>query len=173
VILTYQNHTPELGADAFVARTATVIGRVSLGEQASIWYGSVARGDVGEIIIGRGTNVQDLSMLHVTSETADTCRLGAGVTVGHRCILHGCTVGDNVLIGMGAIVLDGADIGPWSVVGAGSLVTPGKKIPEGSLVVGAPGRVIRAVTDEEREGIVRTAAHYVERAVEHAGVVEV
>ena len=144
MIYPYEGVTPELGADVFVAPGAVVIGRVTIGARSSIWYGSVLRGD---------TNIQDLSMVHVTTGLQDT-HIGNRVTVGHRAILHGCTVEDEVLIGMGAIVLDGATIGEGSLVGANALVTAGTKIPPNSLVLGSPGNVVKQLDAQARQSFI-------------------
>ena len=143
-----------------MAPTAVVLGDVAIGLDSSIWFHAVVRGDVNSIRIGRRTNVQDLCRIHVSSRTHPTV-VGDDVTLGHRVILHGCTVGDRVLVGMGAIVLDGAVIGEDSIVGAGALVTRGTVIPPGSLVLGTPARVKRRLTEEEKRSIVDSAAHYV------------
>lgn len=140
------------------------MGDVRLGPQASIWFGSVLRGDINYIEVGQGSNIQDLSLMHVTDELP--CRVGRWVTVGHRVTLHGCTIEDKCLIGMGATILDGAIIGEGSLVGAGCLVTEGSIIPPGSLVVGLPGRVIRPLKDGECRG--EYLAHkYIEVANAH------
>ncbi|MEZ0313236.1 MAG: gamma carbonic anhydrase family protein [Myxococcota bacterium] len=166
MITTYQGIAPDLGRDVFVAPSADVIGRVTLGDEASIWYGCVVRGDVGTITIGARTNIQDLSVVHVTTGTADTV-IGADVTVGHRAILHGCTVHDLALIGMGAILLDGSVVETECLVGAGSLVSPGTRIPRGSLAIGSPARVIRPLRDAELAMLRNSAATYVSLANEH------
>jgi carbonic anhydrase/acetyltransferase-like protein (isoleucine patch superfamily) len=154
---------PMIAEGVSLAPTAVVIGDVVIGEGSSIWFGTVVRGDVGWIRIGKRTNIQDLTVVHVTGGLANTT-IGDEVTVGHRAILHGCTVEDGCLIGMGAIVMDEAVIGEGSLVGAGALVTPGTKVPPRSLVLGSPARVIRPLKDEEarmgREG----AARYCELA---------
>lgn len=166
MIVTFEDAAPELARDVFVAPTATVLGRVRLGAGASVWYGAVLRGDVGSITVGARTNIQDLTVVHVTTARFDTT-LGADVTVGHRAILHGCTIGDRVLVGMGAIVLDGAEIGEECIVGAGAIVTPGTKVPAGSLLVGAPARVARELRDDERRGLAEQAQRYLELAARH------
>jgi gamma-carbonic anhydrase len=153
-------HQPETHATAFIAPGATVIGAVSLGEESSVWYGCVLRGDINRILIGAQSNVQDVSVLHVSDDHA--CVIGARVTIGHRAIVHACTVGDEVLVGMGAIILDGAVIGARSIIGAGALVTKDMRVPEGSLVVGSPARVVRALTVEEQRANARLAMKYVE-----------
>ncbi len=158
--------SPEIHERAWVAPGAFVIGDVYLGEGASVWYNSVVRGDVHSIHIGAGTNLQDLSMVHVTTDKHATY-IGQDVTVGHRAILHGCTVGDRALIGMGAIILDGAEVGDGCLIGAGALVTPGTIIPPRSVYLGTPGKVVREVTDEEHEGFLRSARHYEKLAERH------
>lgn len=154
---------PTLGEGVFVADTARVIGKVTLGGDVSIWYGSVVRGDVFDITIGARTNIQDHSVIHVTSGRHAT-RIGSDVTVGHRATLHGCVVGDRALIGMGAIVLDGAEVGEESMVGAGALVTPRTVIPPRVLAMGSPARVVRELKDTELELVRKSAAHYVQLA---------
>ncbi|MDR0479346.1 MAG: gamma carbonic anhydrase family protein [Burkholderiaceae bacterium] len=153
---------PQVDASAWVADSAQVIGDVKLAADVSLWFGCVARGDSAHIAVGAGTNVQDQSMLHADPEWPLT--VGARVTVGHRVTLHGCTVGDDTLIGMGATVLNGARIGKHCVVGANALVTEGKTFPDGSLILGAPARVARHLTPPEIEGIQRSAQHYAENA---------
>lgn len=155
-----------LGEGAWVAPGADVIGDVTLGEDANVWYGSVLRGDVMPIEIGARTNIQDLCVLHVTSGEASTT-VGPDVTVGHRAILHGCTVEHHCLIGMGAILLDNVQVGAYSLIGAGALLTPGSVVPAGSVVLGAPGKVVRQVTDDERRHFEESAHHYVELARRH------
>ncbi len=153
------NREPVIPASAFVARSADLIGHVVLGENASVWCHTTLRGDVEAIHVGEGTNVQDGSVLH----TADNlpCRIGRFCTVGHSAVVHACTVGDECLIGMGAILLDGCEIGPQCIVGASALVTQGTKIPAGSMVLGAPGKVVRVLTPEERQGLKHWAERYV------------
>lgn len=150
----------------WVARGAQVIGDVVLGDEVSVWMNAVIRGDEHPITIGPRTNIQDLVMCHQSAPFPLV--IGADVTVGHGAILHGCTVGDGTVIGMGAIVLDGAVIGSEVMVGAGALVTSGTHIPDGTLVLGSPAQVRRTLTDEERRGLRTTAAHYVAQATRHA-----
>ena len=169
MIYPYEGSTPELGKDVFVAPGSHVIGRVFIGARSSIWYGCVLRGDVGAIHIGEDTNIQDLSMVHVTSGLQDTF-IGNRVTVGHRAILHGCTVEDECLIGMGAIILDGATIGEGSLVGANALVTANTQIPPNSLVLGSPGKVIKELDAKARKRFLESAEHYVDTASKHAKV---
>jgi carbonic anhydrase/acetyltransferase-like protein (isoleucine patch superfamily) len=133
---------------------------VEIGQESSVWYTAVLRGDINRIVLGDQTNVQDGSVLHVSDDFA--CVLGDRVTVGHRAVVHACTVGDEVLVGMGAVILDGAQIGPRCIIAAGALVTKGASIPEGSLVVGSPAKVVRALTREEMAANARLALKYVE-----------
>ncbi len=140
--------TPTLGKDVYVADTGIVIGDVTLGDQASVWFGTVLRGDVHKIQIGARTNIQDNSLVHVTNDIWGTT-VGDDVTVGHSVILHGCTIGDRCLIGMGSIILDGAVVGEGSIVGAGSLVTPRMVIPPGKVVMGRPAKVVRDASEED------------------------
>lgn len=153
---------PEVAASAWIADSAQVMGQVSLGEASSIWFGVVIRGDTDAITIGARTNVQDLSVLH--ADVGMPLTLGEGVTVGHQVMLHGCTVGDNSLIGIGAVVLNGARIGKNCLVGAGALVTEGKEFPDGSMILGSPARVVRSLTPEQIEGLRQSAQHYCENA---------
>lgn len=166
-LLPFRGRLPTVAEGTWVAGSAQVIGDVVLGEGASVWYQSVLRGDVQPIRIGARTNIQDLTMVHVTSFTHATT-IGEDCTVGHRAILHGCTLGDRVLVGMGAIVMDGAVIGDDCIIGAGALVTPGTQIPAGSMVIGSPGRVKRELNDQERQFLLLSAHHYVELSREHA-----
>ena len=163
----YRGKRPQLGAQAWVAESAAVIGDVILGERASIWYGAVVRGDVEKIRIGRDTNIQDLTVIHVDSR-GDSTHIGDGVTVGHRAVLHGCRIGDGALIGIGAVVLNGAEVGEGALIGAGSLVTENAKIPPGVLALGTPCKVKRPLTEAEKKHLRESAAHYVELAREHA-----
>jgi carbonic anhydrase/acetyltransferase-like protein (isoleucine patch superfamily) len=161
VIRPFRGHTPRLADGVFVGDAAAIIGDVVIGPRSSIWYGTVVRGDVMPIRIGAETSIQDNSVIHVTHDVAGT-EVGDRVTVGHRVILHACTVEDDCIIGMGSIILDRARIGRGSIIGAGAVVTPGTTIPPGSLALGSPARVKRPVTDEERAWIASSAAHYVE-----------
>jgi carbonic anhydrase/acetyltransferase-like protein (isoleucine patch superfamily) len=140
---------PKIDPSAWIAPGASVLGDVSLGEHASIWFGAVVRGDVNHVVIGDYTNVQDGTVIHVTQGGHPTL-IGKRVTIGHKALLHACTVGDDCLIGMGAILLDGVEIGAGSIVAAGALVTPGKSFPPGSLVLGSPAKAARPVKPEER-----------------------
>jgi len=153
---------PQLGQGAYVADSAQAIGRVVMGENASLWFGVVARGDSDTLTIGRNSNIQDLSMLHADAGVPLT--IGENVTVGHHVVLHGCTVGDNSLIGIGAVVLNNARIGRNCIVGAGSVVTEGKEFPDNSLIIGAPAKVVRTLDDAAAERLRKSADHYVENA---------
>ncbi len=160
MIRRFRDMRPEVGQGTFIAETAAVIGDVVVGARSSIWYGAVLRGDVFSIRVGDETSIQDNTVIHVTGGKHAT-HVGSRVTVGHAVILHGCTVGDLCVIGMGSTVLDRAEIGDGSIVGAGALVTPGTKIPSGVLAVGSPARVKRPLTDEERASLHESADHYV------------
>lgn len=162
----FRGKAPSVPASAFVDASAQVIGEVSLGEDASVWFNCVLRGDVNPIRIGARTNIQDLSLIHVLSNKFGTT-VGEDVTVGHHVVLHGCTVGNRVLVGMGAILLDGVEVGDDCIIAAGALLTPGTKIPPGSLVLGSPAKVKRPLTDGERTHLVESARNYVGYAREH------
>ncbi|MDJ0929724.1 gamma carbonic anhydrase family protein [Breoghania sp.] len=154
------DHEPKTEGDAFwVANGAQVIGQVFLGRDVGIWFGSVLRGDNEPIRIGARTNIQEMTMIH--TDSGHPVEIGEGCTIGHRAIIHGCTIGDNSLIGMGAIVLNGAKIGKNCLIGAGALVTEGKEIPDGSLVMGMPGKVVRALDEEAIAGLRSSADRYV------------
>jgi len=157
---------PKAAASVYVADTARVIGDVELGEDVSIWYGSVLRGDVGSIRVGARSNIQDLSMLHMSSGISNTV-IGEEVTIGHNVVIHGASIGDGALIGMGAILLDNCEIGAEAMVAAGALVTAGTKIPPRTLVVGTPGKVVRDLTESEWQQGRMLAARYVEVAKAH------
>ena len=149
---------PTLHPDAWVAPDATLIGRVVLEEGASVWFGAVLRGDNEEVRVGIGSNVQDNAVLH--TDIGYPLTIGANCTIGHRVMLHGCTVGDGSLIGMGATLLNGARIGRGCLIGAGALITEGKDIPDFSLVMGAPGRVVRALDDAAQARLIASAEGY-------------
>jgi carbonic anhydrase/acetyltransferase-like protein (isoleucine patch superfamily) len=151
---------PTIGKSVYIARTAVVVGDVTMGDHSSIWYNAVARGDINRIVIGEGSNVQDNAVLHLADEFP--CLLGSYVTVGHSAVVHACSVGDECLIGMGAVVLDGAELGPQCLVGANALVTQRMKVPEGSLVLGSPAKIVRSLSREEREDLKHWAVKYVE-----------
>ncbi|HXY68130.1 MAG TPA: gamma carbonic anhydrase family protein [Gemmatimonadales bacterium] len=158
--------SPVVHPTAFVAPGADVLGDVRLGPEASVWYQCVLRGDMAPITVGARSNIQDLTMVHV--DEGVPCTIGAGVGVGHRCILHGCTIEDDCLIGMGSILLNGVHVGTGSVIGAGAVVPEGMRIPAGSLVMGVPAKVRRPVDDELRARIRLTVEHYVHLARAHA-----
>lgn len=160
-IRSFGGKRPVLGRGVFLAETCAVIGDVEIGDETSIWYGTVIRGDVMPIRIGARTSVQDNTVVHVTAGRYGTT-IGNDCTIGHGAIIHACTVEDFCLIGMGSVILDGARIGRGSLVGAGALVTPGTDIPPDSLVIGSPAKVKRPINEKEREQIVFGAAHYVE-----------
>jgi carbonic anhydrase/acetyltransferase-like protein (isoleucine patch superfamily) len=157
---------PQLGPAAWAAPSADLIGDVRLGARASIWFGAVIRADNTPILIGEDSNIQDGAIGH--SDPGVPLTIGARVTVGHQAILHGCTIADDCLIGMGARILNGAVIESECIVGAGALITEGKKFERGSLLVGAPARVVRELTDEERQMLRASAAHYAEKAARYA-----
>lgn len=158
--------SPQVHETAWVADSAEVIGRVVLGADCSIWFGAVLRGDQPEPIrIGRGSNIQDASVLH--SDAGVPLTIGENVTVGHKVVLHGCTIGDGSLIGIGAVVLNGATIGKHCLVGAGALVTEGKTFPDGSLIVGSPAVVKRTLSPEQIAGLQRSAEHYIANAARY------
>jgi len=148
MVRSFLNVSPQYDETNFIAPSADIIGDVRLGREASVWFHATIRADVNWIIIGEGSNVQDNTVVHVTRGTAPT-RIGAYVTVGHSAVVHGCTIEDEVLVGMGAVILDGARIGTQSIIGARALVTAGTVIPPRSLVLGMPARVVRELTDEE------------------------
>ncbi len=153
---------PQLAASAWVADSAQVMGAVELAEEVGIWFGAVIRGDTEQIRIGRGSNIQDGSVLH--ADIGKPLTVGEGVTVGHLVMLHGCTIGDGSLIGIGAVVLNGARIGRHCLVGARALVTEGKEFPDGSMILGSPAKVVRPLTPDEIEGLRRSARGYVKNA---------
>ena len=157
---------PQLADGAWVAPSADVIGDVRLGARASVWFGAVIRADNTPIILGEETNFQDGAIGH--SDPGAPLTIGARVTVGHQAILHGCTVSDACLIGMGARVLNGSFLGPECLVGAGALITEGKRFGEGGLIVGSPARLVRPLTDEEKAALRLSASHYAEKAARYA-----
>jgi carbonic anhydrase/acetyltransferase-like protein (isoleucine patch superfamily) len=154
--------TPRLAPSAWVADSAQVMGRVQLEEDASVWFGAILRGDNELLLVGRGSNIQDVTVVHADHGFPVT--IGAGVTIGHQVMLHGCTIGDHSLVGIQSIVLNGARIGRNCMVGAGSLVTEGKEFPEGSLIVGRPAKVVRQLTKEQIRSLTESAAGYVANA---------
>ena len=157
---------PSIDPTAVVFEDARVVGRVRIGAGSSVWFGAVVRGDVHDITIGTRSNVQDRAVVHVTRERFVT-KIGDDVTVGHGVVLHGCSIADRVLVGIGAIVLDGVEIGEDCMIGAGALVTPGTKIPPGHLALGSPARVSRGLRPAELEHLRRSAANYVALAARY------
>ena len=166
IVRPFKGMLPKLGAGVFIADTARVIGDVELGADVSIWFGSVLRGDVGSIRVGARSNIQDLSLLHLSHGISSTV-IGEDVTVGHNVVIHGALIGDGALIGMGAILLDNCEIGAESLIAAGSVITPGTKIPPRRLVVGRPGKVVRELRDDEWPQGRTLAARYIELAHAH------
>ena len=168
MIESFENYTPKIEKNVFIAKSADIIGDVEIGEDSSIWYGTVIRGDVHYIKIGKRVSVQDLSMIHVTHFTKEDRSdgnptiIGDDVTIAHKVMLHGCTIENACLIGMSATILDGAVIGKESIVGANSLVTKNKKFPPRSLILGNPAKVIRSLSDEEVESLYKSSKNYVE-----------
>ena len=154
--------TPQVDSTAWIADSAQVMGHVTLGPDASVWFGCVLRGDTESMTVGEGSNIQDLTVMHADHGLPLT--IGKHVTVGHKVMLHGCTIGDESLIGIGAIVLNGARIGKNCLVGAGSLVTEGKEFPDGSMIMGTPAKVVRQLTLEQIEGLRLSAQHYIDNA---------
>lgn len=166
LVVHFGDRTPNIHPEAWAAPGCTIVGSVRLAAGASVWYGCVLRADTEDISIGAGSNIQDGCVVHADPDFPTV--VGSGVSVGHRAVLHGCTIEDDVLIGMGAVVLNGARIGSGSLVAAGAVVLEGAVVPPGSLVAGLPARVRRHLSEAERVGIVRDAAGYVERARAHA-----
>jgi len=168
MLIPYKGIMPKVHPTVFIEESARVIGDVEIGERSSVWFNAVVRGDVHYIRIGERTNVQDNSTLHVTKDVYPLI-IGSDITIGHNVTLHGCVVKDRCLIGMGAIVLDNAEIGEDSIVGAGALVKEGMKVPPGSLAVGVPAKVVRRITEEEKERIKLSALNYIGYAGDYTG----
>jgi gamma-carbonic anhydrase len=164
-IAQYLDAQPRVAASCFVASNATLLGDVTLGDECSIWYQTVLRADINRITIGPRSNIQDGAIVHLADEYG--VETGELVTVGHKAILHACKIGSEVLVGMGAIVLDGAEIGSRCIIGAGALVTGGKRFPDGSLILGSPAKVARALSQDEQADIRRWADRYVELSREY------
>jgi carbonic anhydrase/acetyltransferase-like protein (isoleucine patch superfamily) len=165
MILTYKADKPNIDESCFISETSEVIGKVDINEKSSVWYGAVIRGDMAEIKIGKRSNVQDNATIHVS--TGFPTVIGDDVTIGHNAIVHGATLGNRVLIGMGSIILDGAIIEDDVIIGAGALIPPGKIIPSKSLVVGSPGKIIRSLDDEALQSLIKSANTYVMEAADH------
>src|SRR5262245_55914769 len=162
----YLGKKPEMAQAAFVAANATVLGDVKLGPHSSVWYGCVLRGDINSIVIGEGTNIQDLTMVHLADDYG--VKVGKYCTIGHSAIIHACEIGDECLIGMGATILDGAKIGDRCIVGANALVTQRFEAPPGSMILGSPAKVFRPLTEKEQGGIRHWAEKYLEVAAAHS-----
>jgi carbonic anhydrase/acetyltransferase-like protein (isoleucine patch superfamily) len=160
---TFLRKQPKLGKSVYIAKSAVVLGDVKLGDYSSVWYNAVVRGDINRIVVGHHTNIQDNAVLHLADDYA--CIIGNYVTVGHSAIVHACKVGDEVLVGMGAVILDGAVVGKQSLIGAKALVKQGMRIPPGSLVLGAPAKVVRKMTAKERSQLKCWATKYVANGV--------
>lgn len=161
----YQGIKPNIDKTVFIAESADIIGKVNIEKNANIWYNTVIRADEQSITIGENTNIQDGCVVHVGNDIPTV--IGKNVTIGHKALIHGCTIGNNTLIGMGSIVLDGAKVGEYTLLGAGSLVPPGKEIPSGVLAMGSPAKVIRELSDIEKENLVKSALKYIETANNH------
>jgi carbonic anhydrase/acetyltransferase-like protein (isoleucine patch superfamily) len=170
-LLPYGNRRPEVSPSAFVAPGAYVIGAVYLGEESSVWYGAVLRGDTEPIRIGARTNIQDGCVLH--ADPGYPAVVGEDCVVGHRAVVHGCEIGDGCLIGMSATILNGAKIGEGSIVAAGALVPEGREFPARSLIIGAPAKMAREVTEEQTQDIARGVRTYVERAAGHREALQI
>lgn len=165
MIVTYKGKTPKIAPSAFVAENAVIIGDVEIGENSSVWFGCVLRCEENRIIIGKNTNIQDLTTIH--TDHCCSVIIGDNVTVGHNVVLHGCEIGNNVLIGMGSIIMNGSKIGDNSLIGAGSLITQNTVIPPNTLAFGRPAKVIRELTPEEIEKIAISAKEYIELSNEY------
>ena len=163
-VFKFKTYSPHLSSSAWIAHDANIIGKIKIMEKASVWFGATLRGDNEEIVVGEGSNIQENCVLH--TDHGFPLTIGKNCTIGHSVILHGCSIADNTLIGMGSTILNGAQIGKGCLIGAGSLVTENKIIPDGSLVMGSPGKVIRELDDEAKEKLIGSALHYQERAAE-------
>ncbi len=167
MIRKYKEYMPKVHDSCFIADSAEIIGKVTLKENVNIWFNAVLRGDVNTIDVGANTNIQDNCVVHVNGSVPIPTIIGENCTIGHSAIIHACTIGNNVLIGMGAIILDGAVIEDNVIIGAGALIPPGKKIPKNSLVVGSPGKVVRQLSEKEVKELEESAEHYVSLAKEY------
>lgn len=169
LILPFQDKTPLIHPQAIIFPQTSIIGDVKIAKDCSVWFGSVIRGDVNSIFIDEGSNIQELSNIHVDypHNGAGSVKIGRNVTIGHRCIIHACEIGDEVLVGMGSIVMDGAVIGEQSIIGANSLVTKNKSFPPRSLIMGNPAKVVRELSEDEVKFIAESAKHYITLAREY------
>lgn len=169
LIIPFKDKTPHIHSEAIVFPQVSIIGDVKIAKDCSIWFGSVIRGDVNSISIDEGSNIQELTNIHVDypSEGKGSVKIGKNVTVGHRCIIHACEIGDEVLVGMGSIVMDGAVIGSQSIIGANSLITKNKTFPPRSLIMGNPAKLVRELSDEEVRFISQSAKHYITLSKEY------
>ena len=158
-IFKFKTYSPKIESSAWIAHDANIIGKIEILKKASVWFGATLRGDNEEILVGEGSNIQENCVLH--TDHGFPLKIGTNCTIGHSVILHGCSIADNTLIGMGSTILNGAQIGKGCLIGAGSLITENKVIPERSLVLGSPGKIVRQVTDEEVKSIKENAEHYV------------
>lgn len=168
MIYSFEEKSPNIHEDVFIAPSADIIGDVTLEKDVNIWFGAVLRADAMPIYVGKGTNIQDNSVVHITDNKFDTY-IGENVTIGHNAIIHACKIGNNCLIGMGAIILDGAEIGDNTIVAAGSVVPPGKKMPSGVLCMGSPAKVVRELTEEDRNHLIKSAQGYIELSKKYKG----
>lgn len=167
MIKSFNSKTPDIEKACFVAENAVIVGDVTLGEDSSVWYGAVVRGDDESITVGRNSNIQDNCTVHCT--TNYPVKIGKNVTVGHNAVIHGCEIGDGCLIGMSATVMNGAVIGKNCLVGAGALVTENKVFPDNSLIIGVPAKAVGTISDEDAENMLKNAVHYVEKAKKYSG----
>ena len=165
MIKEFEGIMPEIDESVFVAESADIIGDVKIGKNSSVWYNTVLRGDEHAIRIGENTNIQDGTVVHVGLDV-DTV-IGDNVTVGHNALVHGCKIGNNSLVGMGAIVLNGAERGEFCMIGAGALVTQNKKFPDGMLIIGSPAKAVRELTEEEKQSLIKSADDYCANAQKH------
>jgi carbonic anhydrase/acetyltransferase-like protein (isoleucine patch superfamily) len=163
--MNFKSYSPKISQGVFIAESANVIGQVTINDDSSIWFSTVLRGDINNISIGKGTNIQDNTTVHV--DRAHSTGIGDYVTIGHNAVIHGCTIKDRCLIGIGAIILNGAVIGEDCIVGANSLVTQDKVFPPGSLILGSPAKVIRPLTTEEKQQIISSANNYIKLSIEY------
>jgi carbonic anhydrase/acetyltransferase-like protein (isoleucine patch superfamily) len=159
IIREVRGHSPKMGSNCFLAENAVIVGEVTMGDNCTVWFNAVVRGDVHSITIGNNTNIQDGAVIHCTYQKAKTV-IGSNVSIAHNAIVHGCTVEDNVLIGMGAIVMDDAMIGTNSVIAAGAVILPGTQVPAGSIFAGVPAKKVKDITEEMKEVILRTSRNY-------------